>query len=153
MSYQNYSRKSGYTPSYGSGGYSQAPYTQNGWNQRQKSKKSGAKSGVAHVRTTGEAKHWVSGWQVRNRQLTSIMCGPYKDTRESKSKSGRIWHNWIAKIKPAAGAPYIQPCLYDAMTGKVIIRSLGMVINPKAPNGGYCGTYKQTSNSNRRNYR
>lgn len=100
-------------------------------------KKSGAKSGV-----TKSGKMYVNGWKVMQGQgIVSVIAGPTKDTDQHTSKTGRIWENWCAKITKPFSKPELVSCLYDTMTGKVIIGDLGLVLNPKAPNGGYFGKF------------
>lgn len=123
------------------GGNYQVNNAWNGQNNQQKPrKKSGAKSGSSRTRE-GEIKLWVSGWKGAGASFMTCICGPYGKTETTDSKTGRKWQNWIAKFQPKNAAPFIQPCLYDMMTGKVVIGSMGLVINPKAANGGYFGTY------------
>ena len=103
-----------------------------------KSKHSGSASGV------GKAGPWVNGWNYSKRDgMTKIFCHRYKGSHTGTSKIGKRWEVWIAQITVGKNEPYIQPCLHYPDTGRVIINSLGFVLNPKAPNKGYCGTFSK----------
>jgi hypothetical protein len=152
MSYQNrnynnnnYSRNTG--GNYGnSGGYSgnSGSYSRSYGGNAPVKKKSGSKAGTAFSRSTGEGKPWVSGWKKVNGGIISIICGPYHKTDTYESKMGRKSQTWLANIQPPNGAQaYRLPCMYYMDTGRVVIDGLGFVINPKAANGGYCGTFKK----------
>ena len=122
------------------GGFSKAPYSQQYQNQ-QFQKKSGAGMGQ-YTNKKGERIPYVNGWKKSKEGFITIMCNPYKDTEKHQSKkSGLTYENWIAEIKVGANRPYILPVLYRVDTCKIIIDQLSMVINPKALNGGYCGTF------------
>lgn len=132
----------GYNRQYGSpkGNYSQSRYDSNrpSYGNGQARKKSGAKSGV-----NKSGGKWVSGWNKSKGGLVSFLAFQYRGTSVHESKSGRMWENWVVKVenKTMKTAPRIIPCLYDPVANKVIIKELGMVLNPKAPRGGYCGTF------------
>lgn len=115
-------------------------------NNQSRKKRSGSKSG--QYKNNGktfrsEFVPWVNGWFIRAKQLVKVLCTPYKGTTKGTSKTGKQWETWIAKVTPSIGAPYLQPCMYYPQTGKVVISSMGLTVNPKAPNGGYCGRYFQ----------
>lgn len=120
-------------------GFSRAPYRQNQGSQRQKRKRSGATAG-----TTKTGKPYVRGWKATKMGVVSIIAGPYvaenSQTRDLKpSKTGRIWQNWAAKVSAPFQPPVIVGALYDTSNGKVRIPSMGIVISPRANNGGYMG--------------
>jgi hypothetical protein len=131
---QNYSRPSG--------GYQGMNYNQN---QQQRKKHSGAVSGVSKKDGLLGSKQipFVRGWNYSKAHgLVSFFAAPYGKTSAHKSKtSGKMWENWMVKVSPKMAKPFIVSGLYDQMSGKVIINELGMVLNPKAPNGGYCGKF------------
>lgn len=110
--------------------------------QRQVVKHSGCTSGI----TKNTNKPYVRGWKYDKRNgLRSFIAGPYESknstTNEHKSKTGRIWENWCVKITLSDGQTILKSALYDQMTGKVIIKELGYVMNPKGGKGGYVGTF------------
>lgn len=108
-------------------------------NAPQIKKHSGCSSGL----TKKDQTLYVRGWKFDKRNgLRSFIAGPNKNTSDHKSKtSGRVWQNWTCKITEASGQSFLTSCLYDTTTGKVIINDLGFVMNPKARNGGYVGTF------------
>jgi hypothetical protein len=144
---QQYSQGGGnkYTPYQGNAGYG-APYSQNYNNARsngnngQRKKHSGAKMVVIN-KGNYKGTQGVSFWNYsRSGGMLSGLCVPYGKTHEVKSKTGRIWHNymlkWQNKTTKLSG---IVGCLFEPATGKVLVKDWGWTINPKAPNGGYAG--------------
>jgi hypothetical protein len=133
---------------YGRGNSYPKTYTDQYRNSQPQAKK---RSGSKHGQYKNNGKNfkaefipWVNGWFLRGKQLVKVLCTPYKGTTTGTSKqSGKRWETWIAKIQPAVGASYLQSCMYYPDSHKVVIRSMGIVVNPKAPNGGYCGRYFQ----------
>ncbi|WP_439516414.1 hypothetical protein [Sediminibacterium sp.] len=114
----------------------------NSRNDRDYVKKSGCTKGFAQ----GEQSrpYVIRGWRASKRDgITTYMCSPYKsktsETKQHKSKSGRIWENWACKVQPQNGQSFFVSCLYEPASGKVIIPELSMVLNPKGGRGGYCG--------------
>jgi hypothetical protein len=117
----------------------------NGYSQNQQKpikKHSGAKT-TKYTPKTGPNKgleqHLTSGWRLANRELISIMC-----VTTSKSKlSDKGWFGSVActLTNTKTGAKAFHWGTMQANTGKVVIDSMAMVINPKAKNGGYAGTF------------
>jgi hypothetical protein len=104
-------------------------------------KHSGAKHGT-YANKKGKSNEYVQGWNVSRRNgMLKFFCASYNKSHTGKSKSGKVWITWIAKIQPEKGQPYILPCLFYPATKKVVIGSLGVVLNPSAPHGGYCGRF------------
>lgn len=105
-------------------------------------KSSGCKAGIGPK----SGKPWVSGWNFQKRRgMLTFIAGPYEGTSVVQGKTHE-WENWVAKLKlNGIPQPGVMPCLYDVTTGKVIFKDLdaGMVANPKAPNGGYFGTFNK----------
>lgn len=121
-----YSRNN-YGNSYGGNGYS-------GGQNRQAKKRTGCKSGQD---TNGNP--YVRGWNVsRQYGLVTFLCVPYGKTKQSQSKSGKVWENWMVKVQPKMGKEYIVGGMYDVQTRRVIIKDMGLVLNPKAD---YCGKF------------
>ncbi|WP_162903357.1 hypothetical protein [Taibaiella koreensis] len=115
------------------GGYNQQ------YEQRQQKKRSGAKFGYSKGDNT---RPYVRGWRATRRYgLITYICGPNKGTHVTTSGSGRDWENWTCKITFGDGNSRLCSCLYDRTSQKVVISELGIVINPKAANGGYCGRF------------
>ncbi len=108
----------------------------------QKRKHSGCKAG-----NDRNGQPFVRGWKFDRRHgLRSFLAVPYKGTSEHTSNSGRVWYNWMVKISAAGSKPEIVSGLYDPSSGKVIIRDLSFVMNPRASNGGYVGSFIKRKN-------
>lgn len=111
-------------------------------NNDNRKKSTGCKQGLSK-----ENNPWISGWNKQKGRFLSILAYPYKGTHITMGQGpgGHEWHNWMAKVKMNGVEVANRPCLYDATTGKVIIEWIdeGIVMNPKAPNGGYCGTVQK----------
>lgn len=126
----------------GDQGYGPPQYGRGNGGERPK-KHTGAKKGLI---SKGEYQGdmYVSAWNYSKRRgMTSLLAVPYKDTREH-DKSGRKWLTYICKVSMRdQGVERIEPVLVDANTGQFTLRSMGWVINPGAPRGGYCGTFSQ----------
>lgn len=106
-------------------------------NQREQKKHSGAKFG-----NDKNGKPYVSGWNYSRRNgLVSFLAVPYNGTSEHQSKSGKTWLNVMVKVNPSMSKPFITSGLMDMASKKVIINELGIVMNPNAPRGGYCGKF------------
>lgn len=115
-------------------------YRGNGGGQK---KHSGAKMGI-NQRGSQKGKQHIVFWNYsRTRGLISGIATPYKGTKEVKSKtSGRVWHNWMVSLtNKRTFQKWTTSGLFDPQSGKLIISELGWVVNPKARNGGYCGTF------------
>ena len=73
---------------YGTGSYGPA----------QRRKRSGA-SQKTISKGKYQGKPCVTGWNFRKGQgLISVFCGPYKKTKRGKSKAGKRYETWIAKL-------------------------------------------------------
>lgn len=151
-----YNKQGGWTPSRSAGrSYQDSPYTYQGRQFQAKKKRSGCKFGMYQNQKQrrdgdGEAQPYVAGWRASRGVITSILATPYKGTDSHKSKTGIVWQNWVAKVRVGTQQPYLTSALYNTMTRKVTIKALGYVLNPNAPNGGYCGSYGM---KNTKNYR
>jgi hypothetical protein len=140
-----------YNNNYNNGSYSRAPYRNNFQSgnrgayrptNRQGKKHSGAKFGYC----LGEqSRPFVRGWRFSRRfGMITYMCSTYKNTKRVTSKSGKEWENWCCVITFADGKTQLTSCLYNVQAKKVVLSSLGLVINPSAPNGGYCGKFTKS---------
>lgn len=138
-----------YHNGYNGGNYNQG-YSGNGGGQRPQKKRSGARSGFYTPRIgprAGKQCPYVSGWKATSQGLIKVFCAAYKKSKEVTSKtSGRVWRTWVAKVTPQNGVPYVLPCMFDVARNRVIIEGLQWVVNPGAPNGGYCGRYWRKKN-------
>jgi hypothetical protein len=119
-------------------------YSQSRYNTKPQAKKhSGAKK-TTYTPVSGENKgveqHLTTGWRLnRNKELISV-----KAVTTSKSNlSEKGWFGSVAVTftNTTTGASHFHWGTMHKTTGKVVVDKLAVVINPKAPNGGYCGTY------------
>jgi hypothetical protein len=107
-------------------------------------KHSGAKL-TKYKPTTGKNKdqnqYLVSGWKLAGGQLIAVKC----ITTSKSSDSGKGWVGSVACsiTNKASGQKSFYWGTMQIATGKVVISDLGWVLNPKAPNGGYCGTFSK----------
>lgn len=137
--YYNQNRR--YRPNYGFNNFQQTDYR--GSFQAaggMKKKHSGAK----YHATTKNGNPAISAWNYSRRHgLVSVLIAPYKGSKVVTSQSGRRWGVWMASI---TGKGFRQnfPVLVDLASHKAYIREgFGWVVNPSAPNGGYCGTFSR----------
>lgn len=117
--------------------------------QNPQRKKSGAKSS-AYVSKTGQnaglEMRITNGWMKKsNGSFVTIKCNTTSKSEEKESGwAGSISCDVVDKT---SGQKTFYWGAMEMKTGKVVISELALVINPKAPNGGYCGSFL---NSNKR---
>ncbi|CAN1538367.1 hypothetical protein MCETHM1_01654 [Flavobacteriaceae bacterium] len=93
------------------------------------------KSGI----NAGVEQFLVTGWRLSNKELISI-----KAVTTSKSKeSEKGWFGSVAVTftNTKTGAQQFHWGTMEKKTGKVVINEMAFVMNPKAKNGGYSGTF------------
>ena len=118
-------------------------YSNNNNNQnKQKVKHSGAKHTTYFPETgpnKGVEQHLTTGWRLSKGELISI-----KAVTTSKSQlSEKGWFGSIAVTftNTKTGTQQFHWGTMQKSTGKVVVDSMAIVINPKAKNGGYAGTF------------
>lgn len=124
--------------------YQQSRGYQNQNNSRKKDfvKHSGAKLTKYFPKTgdnAGVEQFLVTGWRLANRELISIRA-----VTTSKSKlSEKGWYGSVAVTftNTKTGATSFHWGTMEKKTGKVVINEMAFVMNPKAKNGGYAGTF------------
>ena len=82
----------------------------------------------------------VNGWRLsRNKELIKITAV----TTEKTSLSDKGWYSNVAVtfINTVTGAKYLHWGTMQKSTGKVVVSDMAFVMNPKAKNGGYAGTF------------
>lgn len=113
------------------------------YERRDTPKHSGAEKGTYVVKDTGEQKPYIRGWNFSRRHgMLSFLCVPTKDIKTASPNSEK----WVCKVQYEKQRPQHVTAFYHPNSGKVTIPDLQMVLNPKAPNGGYCGRFFQTRN-------
>jgi len=105
--------------------------------QRQTRKRSGAKYGFDK-----NGNPFVRGWKATRFGLITYLAVPTSKTGSHEGKT-QTWQNWMVKVNPPTGMgnEYTTSGLFSEETHKVIVSSEGIVMNPNAPNGGYCGRF------------
>ncbi|WP_417290940.1 hypothetical protein [Corallibacter sp.] len=91
----------------------------------------------------GVEQHYTNGWMVRDKQMISISCVTTKHT--NLSNKGWFSGVYCKLINKTTGYQTEYWGTMQKSTGKVVIDDLSIVINPKAKNGGYCGTYLRSN--------
>lgn len=110
--------------------------------QKQIKKHSGAKTTTYEPTSgpnKGQKQYLTTGWRLHQGDLISI-----KAVTTSKSKeSEKGWFGSIAVTftNTKTGEQNFHWGTMEKKSGKVVVDSLAVVINPKAKNGGYAGTY------------
>lgn len=99
-------------------------------------------SGCKYKASSANGTPVTTGWNYSRRfGLVTFLCVTTKNTSVHTSKSGKEWLNVMVKVSKAMSKDEVVSGLMERHTGKVIVKELGIVLNPKAPNGGYCGRY------------
>lgn len=126
----------------GFGGQGRGNYDNQQAKSRDYKKHSGAKVGVNQKGSRKGEKH-ITFWNYsKQRGLITGIGTSYSGTKTHESKSGRKWQNWMVVLQnKRTFQEWKTSGLYDLTTGKLIINSMGWVVNPKAPRGGYAGTF------------
>lgn len=126
-------------------GYQNNGYPTNGY-QSNSSKPKVKHSGANHTKyfpesgpNKGQEQHLTTGWRLSNRELIS-----FKAVTTAKSVlSEKGWFGSVAVTvtNTKTGATSFHWGTMQKSTGKVVIDKMAVVMNPKARNGGYTGTY------------
>lgn len=121
----NNNNNGGYNSNY-NGGQRQAPR-----------KKSGAK-----FTRDKNGNPCTTGWnKSRFAGFVKFLCVVTKSSVESESQTGNKYISVMVKVQKQMTPEETTNGLMNINTGQVTIQSMGIVLNPKAPNGGYCGRY------------
>ena len=146
MSYYNNNKNNNYSmqPSQGRGNYAQ-PYAHNHNNnfRNQPVKKH---SGAKYTATSKNGNPCISAWNYSKRcGLISVFAAPYKGTKEVTSiKSRKTYQVWMCTLEGKGIVSTHFPVLVSVEKHSFQIENgYGWTINPNAPNGGYCGTFKK----------
>jgi len=84
----------------------------------------------------------TTGWnKSKFAGFVKFLCVVTKNSVKSESAGGRQWISVMVKVQKQMSPEEITNGLMDVQTGLVTIQSMGICLNPKAPNGGYCGKY------------
>lgn len=119
--------------------YKKSSYTDS---KKETVKHSGAKLTKYYPKTgenAGVEQYLVTGWRLSNKELISIRA-----VTTSKSKlSDKDWFGSVAVTftNTKTGVSAFHWGTMQKSTGKVVVDSMAFVMNPRAKNGGYSGTY------------
>lgn len=132
-------------------GYSFGNY--NAGNNRPRKKRSGAKVSKYYPESgvnKGVEQYIVNAWRVTNKQLIKITAvTTYKSKLSDKGWIGSVA---VTFVNTKTGQKTFHWGTMQKSTGKVIISETSMVLNPKARNGGYAGTFIRGNASSYNNY-
>lgn len=104
-------------------------------------KRSGCKTGTSK---TGKA--YVRGWKYdKTHGMRSFIFSKAKNSKQVISKNGISWMTGTVKVSHPMGVT-LYNALLQVDTDKVFISDLGLMMNPKARNGGYVGPYFRRKN-------
>ncbi len=118
-------------------------YNNNGYQQPRKQQK---KSGASHKTYTpsqgpnkGELQHFTFGWRRTRYGFITYSCVTTSKSKETE----KGWFGSVAIeiVNKDTGSKSFAWGTMERKTGKVVVDSLSLVINPRAKNGGYCGSY------------
>lgn len=137
----------------GGRGYRESGYRDSGYGDRRSGsrrndsrdyrKRSGATAGTYHRGATNEKVPYIQGWKATRRGLVSIIASPAID---AKTKSP-TQEKWVAKVSIGYENPFLANAFYNTATKKLTLPDLKLVLNPRAPRGGYCGSFFTRKNS------
>lgn len=81
-------------------------------------------------------KPYIQGWRLVYGQMCKMIASPAKEFKTKSENSDRWIVNLVCGINKA-----VYNGFYNVETKKLTIPDLGLVANPKAPNGGYFGKF------------
>jgi hypothetical protein len=113
--------------------------TKQGWIPYKK--KSGAKSG-----TTKHGGLYISAWNAsKTKGLVKISAFENSLSKEYKKKnSDEVRISMMFEIfYNSTGVKVLELGFFNTTTGVVVLGKVGLTIATKAPNGGFCGSYKK----------
>lgn len=126
------------------GGYQRRGNYNNQNNGGYRQNKSNKKHSGARQTTTKKGGKAIVGWNYsKAKGLVSVACFESKFSKEIENKRGDIYTKLVAYLEyKATGHKRAMSAFVSHRTGKCYIPEMQWVLNPKAPNGGYCGTFK-----------
>lgn len=119
----------------------------NNRSQSQKPKKhSGAKMSKYYPTTginKGLEQTIVNAWRLsRSGELIKVTA--VTTNKSAKGEKGWCGHVAVTFVNTVTGSKNFYWGTMHLATGKTVVNDLGIVINPKASNGGYCGTFSKS---------
>lgn len=123
-------------------------YSPQGYSQKYFKKHSGATHSTYVPKegpNKGQTQYITNAWKyIKGRGLLTFKC-------VTTSKSKITDEGWMGSVacemvnKTTAEVQFFWGMM-EAKTGKVVIPALSWVLNPRAKNGGYCGTFIDPNN-------
>ena len=112
----------------------------NGYNRQSSGKK---KSGAKFKVKDANGNPCTTGWKVSRRfGFVKFLCVVTSKSVESQNKAGtNSYISVMVKVQKEMCNEEITNGLMNIHTGQVVIEKMGIVINPRAANGGYCGKF------------
>lgn len=111
-------------------------------------KRSGATKCKVYVPKSGPNKgqnqYKTIGWSLHKGDLIKWDCTT--TTKSELSQKGWLGSIACTRLNNATGEEKFFWGTMQQNTGKVVIDKLSLVLNPNAPNGGYCGSYVRSKN-------
>lgn len=126
--------------------YSSNNQNYNNNNNQQKVKHSGAKN-TTYTPLSGPNKgveqHLTTGWRLSKGELIAIKCV----TTSKSNLSDKGWFGSVACTftNTKTGVQSFHWGTMQKNGGKVVIDGMAFVINPRAKNGGYAGTFLRSN--------
>jgi hypothetical protein len=92
----------------------------------------------------------IFGWMYKGGAIISLYATEYAKSKETKSEAGKRWVNLFVRLTNKTTMRVEKMSgLLNLDNGKLYIKDLNLIANPKAPNGGYFGVQiKKTYNNN-----
>lgn len=112
----------------GGSGYSDRPR----YRDERPKKRSGAKFGISQK----TKRPYIQGWKASKDGMIKIIAGPTK-----KGKVSEQSEQWVCNVTVGYAAPVTMTAFYNINSKKLTIPDMSFVLNPGAPNGGYCGPF------------
>lgn len=130
----------------GNKGYNSNNQNYNNNNNKQKVKHSGAKARTytpVSGPNQGVEQHLTTGWRLSKGELIAIKCV----TTAKSNLSDKGWFGSVACTftNTKTGVQSFHWGTMQKNGGKVVIDGMAFVINPRAKNGGYAGTFLRSN--------
>lgn len=110
--------------------YMYSNYQNQQYNQRKKH--SGCK-----IMKHKDGRTIVSAWKYSRKMGMLSIIGI--ENHSSETKSSRWFKMTLQAVNKNTGETRTYSALWDSQKNKVVIGTIGWILNPNAPNGGYCG--------------
>ena len=95
-------------------------------------KRSGAKYGISPK----TKRPYIQGWKATKDGMVKIIAGPTKKGMVSDQSE-----QWVCNVTIGYAKPVTMTAFYNVNSKKLTIPDMSFVLNPGAPNGGYCGPF------------